>query len=583
VNRIINSACIAALAAIAACGGGGGGGGQSNAPSGMNSLIALSAEPSGEHCGQGGTKVEAGLDVNRDGVLENGEVSSTQYVCAGVNGADGSEGAPGANGTTGATGGAGAQGPQGATGENGAQGPAGNTGAQGSSTLLRLSAETAGANCPYGGTRVDAGLDSDGNGVLNASEVTSTNYVCRTSAARLAVNATTLQAAPNTDYVATSASLVALTLPASPSVGDTVSVTGAGIGGWKFVQNVGQSIRTGGLPGSPAVGTFTMTAATQQNWWSLATSSDGSTVLSGINGATNGFGTHLYLSNDYGSSWNDVSPTHDFSEAYVAVSSDGRHLVDAVRNGSIWSSFDGGTSWSGSATTAAWTGVALSGDGNYGLAVSASGAVYKSADGGATWTLATTGPGSGTGAVISGDGRVMIANFGSLGTVYSTNSGLTWNSGGWTWSAIALSRDGLHFAATISSGQVYTSNNSGMNLTPLTNSPAGTWTGIAMSDDGTRLMITDGSHTVASTDAGSTWSLVGTTNAHNVALSASGLTAYASTYNGLIWKAVANRTTVGTAGYLAGSQNDAVTLQYVGGGEFIVLTYANNSGRFTIQ
>jgi|HubBroStandDraft_6_1064221.scaffolds.fasta_scaffold89132_2 hypothetical protein len=38
--------------------------------------------------------------------------------------------------------------------------------------------EPAGSNCPYGGTRVEVGLDKNGNGVLDPWEVQSTFYVC---------------------------------------------------------------------------------------------------------------------------------------------------------------------------------------------------------------------------------------------------------------------------------------------------------------------------------------------------------------------------------------------------------------------
>jgi hypothetical protein len=41
-----------------------------------------------------------------------------------------------------------------------------------------LSAEPAGVNCAYGGTKVQAGLDTSGDGALQAGEVTSTFYLC---------------------------------------------------------------------------------------------------------------------------------------------------------------------------------------------------------------------------------------------------------------------------------------------------------------------------------------------------------------------------------------------------------------------
>lgn len=49
---------------------------------------------------------------------------------------------------------------------------------QTSSVLLLTSTESAGGNCTYGGTKIEAGTDDDGNGVLDASEVDSTQYSC---------------------------------------------------------------------------------------------------------------------------------------------------------------------------------------------------------------------------------------------------------------------------------------------------------------------------------------------------------------------------------------------------------------------
>ena len=44
--------------------------------------------------------------------------------------------------------------------------------------LSRTSSEPAGANCPYGGTKIESGLDTDGDGRLSPSEVTSARYEC---------------------------------------------------------------------------------------------------------------------------------------------------------------------------------------------------------------------------------------------------------------------------------------------------------------------------------------------------------------------------------------------------------------------
>ena len=60
--------------------------------------------------GNGGSRLRSELDeglpsgVARDGVLQDGEVDVTSYVCNGRDGVDGEDGASGANGTNGTNG-----------------------------------------------------------------------------------------------------------------------------------------------------------------------------------------------------------------------------------------------------------------------------------------------------------------------------------------------------------------------------------------------------------------------------------------------------------------------------------------------
>lgn len=78
----------------------------------------------------------------------------------------------------------GPEGPAGTTGATGATGPAGSNGTDGATSLIRVTAEAAGANCTYGGQRVDTGLDDgSGNGTANdgtlqTGEVRATAYIC---------------------------------------------------------------------------------------------------------------------------------------------------------------------------------------------------------------------------------------------------------------------------------------------------------------------------------------------------------------------------------------------------------------------
>ena len=141
-----------------------------NGSNGFNTLVKTTTELAGVNCATGGTKVEAGIDANGNGILDAGEVNIalTKYIC---------------NGATGATGLTGPQGPIGLTGSTGPQGIAGTNGTNGTNgynTLVKTTTELAGANCATGGTKVEVGLDINGNGILDAAEIISAQikYIC---------------------------------------------------------------------------------------------------------------------------------------------------------------------------------------------------------------------------------------------------------------------------------------------------------------------------------------------------------------------------------------------------------------------
>jgi hypothetical protein len=108
----------------------------------------------------------------------------------GPTGATGSAGPTGPTGTTGSTGPTGPTGPTGLTGATGATGSTGSAGLawgynpSGSSSLIALETEGAGANCLSGGVRFQTGLDDGtpsgtaGNGTLEAGEIQYTSYLC---------------------------------------------------------------------------------------------------------------------------------------------------------------------------------------------------------------------------------------------------------------------------------------------------------------------------------------------------------------------------------------------------------------------
>src|SRR5258706_10685711 len=61
---------------------------------------------------------------------------------------------------------------------DGSDGESGTPGGNGVDALVTVSAEPAGAYCASGGSKIEAGPDTDGDGTLGAAEVSSTQYVC---------------------------------------------------------------------------------------------------------------------------------------------------------------------------------------------------------------------------------------------------------------------------------------------------------------------------------------------------------------------------------------------------------------------
>jgi Collagen triple helix repeat (20 copies) len=149
--------------AVVACGSG------SNGAAGASSLIVTSTEPPGSNCTNGGIKIEVGEDTNGNGMLDPSEITNTSYACNGSNGANGTNGMNGANGD------AGLNGTNGEAGMNGANGEAGMNGI---SYLTTATTVAAGTNCASGGVEIQTGPDTNRNGMLDPSEVTSTTYVC---------------------------------------------------------------------------------------------------------------------------------------------------------------------------------------------------------------------------------------------------------------------------------------------------------------------------------------------------------------------------------------------------------------------
>ena len=107
---------------------------------GLKSLIITTDEPAGVNCDNGGFKIEVGIDTNNNNILDSDEIddSLTRFVC------DVQDGVAGVK------------------------------------SLINTSEEPEGPNCDTGGTRIEVGIDTNNNNILDPDEIDDslTRYIC---------------------------------------------------------------------------------------------------------------------------------------------------------------------------------------------------------------------------------------------------------------------------------------------------------------------------------------------------------------------------------------------------------------------
>ena len=386
-------------------------------------------------------------------------------------------------------------------------------------------------------------------------------------------------AQPNIGYICTNdVNPVTVQLPLSLSIGDTFRVAGVGAAGWVIAQTNGQTILAGNL--STLIGQNWATSGPSASWTAVASSANGAKLVATVSGG------RIYTNS--GSTW-AASSASSLTWSSVASSADGTKLVAVVGNnvsqtGQIYTSTNTGSTWTARDSARQWLSVASSADGTRLIAAAyGSGSTpgaYTSANSGVTWTL-QVGATYCSAVASSANGTNLMAAFSSgtsQGIWTSANAGL---AGSWVqrtnignWVAVASSSDGTRLAAAVGGGQIYVSSDAGVTWFP--SSPSQPWTSIASSADGSRLVgVTSSGLIYTSSDSGGTWVLrnAPALNWTGVASSADGSKLVAVSSGGKIYLSSQGNTTVGTGGYLAGTQQSTIELEYVGNSVFIPLSH----------
>jgi len=410
-------------------------------------------------------------------------------------------------------------------------------------------------------------------------------------------NSTNLQAGVNSSYFFTNTAANQLTLPANPTVGDRVRVSG-GAGGITVVANTGQSVYS--------LQSFSWTPRGVLDRYSVASSSDGSKLVvaqfyGGISTSTN-----------YGMAWvqqtNGIPPMPlgGYNWQCIASSGDGSKIVagGSAGAGSLYSSTNYGVNWMlllNLGSGYGWSAIANSSDGSKLLA--GGNHEYFSQDYGMTWSYNTVNLGNTSGgpyAAMSSDGSVLFD-----GTLKSINYGGTWSgyptgtygspaNGPPQGASVACSSDGSKVLAgetTVEAFGAYPYISTDYGVTwSITGASLGTslpdtggWKCVAMNGDGSKLAVAKSNgYIYLSTDSGNTWTqqtAAGVGDWCSIAFSGDGNRLIAGQNNGHYFVRP-NYITQSSTVYVFGSAYANIELVYAGGGLWVP---AACTGSFTIQ
>ena len=252
-------------------------------------------------------------------------------------------------------------------------------------------------------------------------------------------------------------------------------------------------------------------AAPVEHWTTLASSSDGNTLVAAsrvVSGAS--ASGAIYLSSNAGATWKLSGAPTNLGWVSIAISANGTKMVAVGTReikgtdilNLIYSSTDAGATWTQCpVANGPWTQVASSADGTKLAIVASSGQIYTSANTGTSWAATSAPSQPWVSVASSADGTRLLAASGgsSPGQIYSSsNGGASWTptiAPSLDWLNVSLSADGTHWAAVSTSpstllGTVYTATNGGAWTS--NSLPSGQWTTAIFTAGGNELITLGG-------------------------------------------------------------------------------------------
>jgi photosystem II stability/assembly factor-like uncharacterized protein len=361
------------------------------------------------------------------------------------------------------------------------------------SSLVRMLDEPAGANCANGGKQVAVGPDSNGNGSLDDAEVSSTAYVCHGAPGAGGGNGTDGSNGMN--------SLM--------RIGAEPPGANCPIGGNKISSGL-DSNRNGQLDPSeatstsficaapangpmPVVHVTTVEAQAEPNTRYLADNADEVTITLPLDAE---LGDVIQISGVGTGGWRIAQ--REGQTVQTINLSQPREVIGNV--------------WTERAVIGNWQSLASSSDGNRLAAAAFGGNLFTSIDAGASWISA--GPATQNKAwrsiASSADGQRLVAAEGGGHLHTSSDGGFNWTlrNGadiGREWQSVASSADGLRLAAVAFDDRIYVSDDAGVHWAPACDCVA-QWRSVASSADGDRLVaVAEGGPIYTSDDGGLSW------------------------------------------------------------------------------
>ena len=463
--------------------------------------------------------------------------------------------------------------------------------------------------------------------------------VPREAGVPISVHTTALR---NTRYDITGSGLapVELTLPKGIALGDFVSVRGVSGRAWRIIPNQSpgttarsdmtpQMVITDNLPGNVAPGKHWTARMTPMQWSAVASSQDGQFLVAADNPG------HVRVSSDAGLTWavGNIPTGRAWASVVVKTrpypfpAAGAVSIVAVATGGGIHRSADAGVTWSELVSADAginlsgrqWQSVTTDQMGTVVAAAILNGPIYRTGTSGlgtsaiTDWQAGTL-EGSSTAlerpwrALASSANAVVMVAASDNGEVYiSTTAGRTWVPrnvvvGGSivasAWHRVAMSDDGNTIAiAGRSNSALYVSRDRGLSWVQ-TPAPTGDYTALAMSADGQVIggTLTNGvgnpsiGSVQISRDGGTSFAAVSPLgqdrNWRALAMSGDGhqfvgAAGTPGSATGQLYTSLGNRTSIGSAGFISGSGNDFVELEFLGNARFKVRSF--DGGPFTIR